>query len=97
MNCEVCSKCNGKKYVIPDSQYNTRYIKVNIGGFSFHKHACPKCNGIGEINWIDNLFESEGEKYRKTKSIHTYGLWWDTFYTRNHKKNWKHWSDKSRK
>lgn len=62
---EICSECNGKKYVSPDDQYNTRFIKVKIGGFSFFKRSCPKCDGLGVINWIDNVIESKEEKDRK--------------------------------
>lgn len=101
MNCEVCSQCNGKKYVIPDYQYNTRYIKVNIGGFSFFKRACPKCDGNGVINWIDNIIESKEEKDRKDGvscwKFEEHNHWWNLGNRGNTEKTWKHWSDKSKR
>lgn len=36
----ICTRCNGKGIFI------NKY---------FGKPSCPKCNGIGKLNWIENI------------------------------------------
>jgi hypothetical protein len=41
----VCPKCHGNKYL-------NQNIKDNI------KYICNRCNGIGSVSWLDNIFDN---------------------------------------
>lgn len=103
---EICSECNGNKYIISDDGKYKKVLRVKIAGFDFEKPSCPKCGGVGKLNWLDNVFKTGKESDEEEgllKVLIDYNLY---FYSINYKwiynkerekrKNWKHWSDKSK-
>jgi hypothetical protein len=43
----ICDKCDGETFI--------RYTEERGNGFYPMKMTCPKCNGHGKLDWIENI------------------------------------------
>ena len=48
----VCDKCNGTGIIFDRKK---KFWELKWFWFKNHAAACSKCNGIGTVNWIDNI------------------------------------------
>lgn len=63
----ICDSCEGETFI--------RYTEQRGKHFYPKKITCPKCNGHGKLDWVENITGTKRTAKRVWPELKSYGTW----------------------